>query len=52
MEFKNQIFKAGQIRRHFLEVPTGANIAGRFSSKEIISTNINFVFPNSFSNDE
>ncbi len=30
LEFNSQTFKAGQIRRHFVQVPSGSNIAGLF----------------------
>ncbi|CAF1415083.1 unnamed protein product [Rotaria sordida] len=46
LEFNSQTFKADQIRRHFLHVPTGSNIAvlKMTNHSSDISTQINLHF--------
>ena len=33
LQYNSQSFKVGQIRRHFIHVPVGAKVAGKFDFK-------------------
>lgn len=44
LDFVNQTFKSGQIRRHFIEVPSYCNVAGQKIKRIFLLKRKNDVF--------